>query len=945
MIHRGSSLLLCCFLTFISLSFSARAQITIEGVTDRNTYSGSVSFRVPGAAGFNDAVLLDGEPVLPDVSHQVTEANYHELFVSRTNASTLEVTSQLVRFIVRAPDRGNTEDGLPTWTPYPTIPSAAAELAGAHIELLMPSEFPANMEIPVVAWIRNAQGGVVRANGLLTAPDQPSIFLRRGVGSGFLASTNSAGTLNYTARLAGVEVSKPVVIEADTVWTPVSGTLAGNITWDEGSRIAVTGHLTVPAGSTLTISGKTVVRLGSGLNITNLGRILINGSSGEPVVFTPVTRAQPWGGFFLMGDASRLDASGAIFVAAGAQQSGFPGHRNEQPLFYISTRGQVALTNCAAIYLAGQFHHSFDRSPPYASVTLVGSLIQRCTTAGEFNGCSLRFLDSALIEVPSEDGLYCDDPDCDHDGFYLNQGVHELRDSLIGWLKDDCIDAGSGGGPSTVTVSNCWIEAGYHEALAWSGGERQTRTYDTVLINNGQGLEAGWSGGANTPLVYASGLLSLANAVGARYGDNYQGTSGLGLKDGFLGVTNSILVYNYRDVWGQVWDGTWNYRVNDMDIHDNWLTVPNTNHPNNAVWNPLTDGPKLAAFMTTPPDAPVGIGLAIWDTEPLGALLTNGIPVRLSSFTTNVVSVDYAVQTAAGMSESGTVTFLPGETVRHLTLQTPNLAGQDLARVILRNPVGGEITGRADLYFANLPPAGGPTSRTFIPSGAEWNYADFGTNQGTAWRTLNFDDSQWLAGNAELGNGDSSDGRPEATMINIGPNNARYPTTYFRRQFVVNNPSAFENVIIRLLYDDGAVVYVNTQEVWRVNLPAPPAVISFSTYTGGSTPSETTYYSNVVSAAVLAPGINLCAVEIHQANNTSSDLGFDLALIGVSPPAPPTLYLRQLGGDHLLLWSDPSFILEHTDALPGNWSPVSGATSPHVIDFSGAARFFRLRRP
>jgi hypothetical protein len=349
--------------------------------------------------------------------------------------------------------------------------------------------------------------------------------------------------------------------------------------------------------------------------------------------------------------------------------------------------------------------------------------------------------------------------------------------------------------------------------------------------------------------------------------------------------------------------------------------------------------------MTTPPDAAVGVGLAVWDTDPAAMLLSNGIPVRLSSFTTNVVSVDYAVETAAGTVENGTLVFMPGETVKNIRVQTPNLASQELARVMLRNPGGGEITGPSAYYVVNLPSGNGPASTTFIPVGAEWNYADFGTNQGTVWRALDFDDSRWRAGDAELGNGDSSDGRPEETMINIGPNNQRYPTTYFRRQFVVNDPADIENLVIRLLYDDGGVVYINTQEVWRVNLPQPPAVIAFSTYTGGSTPSETTYFSNVVSAAVLKPGINVCAAEIHQANNTSSDLSFDLALIGVSPPPPPTLFLRQLGGDHLLLWSDPAFVLEQTDTLPGGWSPIFGASSPYILNLDGPHRFFRLRRP
>ncbi len=31
------------------------------------------------------------------------------------------------------------------------------------------------------------------------------------------------------------------------------------------------------------------------------------------------------------------------------------------------------------------------------------------------------------------------------------------------------------------------------------------------------------------------------------------------------------------------------------------------------------------------------------------------------------------------------------------------------------------------------------------------------------------------------------------------------------------------------VFDDGAVVYVNGQEVWRINMPAAPAVVLFDT--------------------------------------------------------------------------------------------------------------------
>ncbi|HON08839.1 MAG TPA: hypothetical protein PLW02_12145, partial [Verrucomicrobiota bacterium] len=68
-----------------------------------------------------------------------------------------------------------------------------------------------------------------------------------------------------------------------------------------------------------------------------------------------------------------------------------------------------------------------------------------------------------------------------------------------------------------------------------------------------------------------------------------------------------ILIYNYHDIWGMNW-ADWTYRVNQMDIRDNLLTVPNTNHPNNAIYNPETDAYRLADFGAK---GKVGIGIAL----------------------------------------------------------------------------------------------------------------------------------------------------------------------------------------------------------------------------------------------------------------------------------------------------------------------------------------------
>ena len=164
-----------------------------------------------------------------------------------------------------------------------------------------------------------------------------------------------------------------------------------------------------------------------------------------------------------------------------------------------------------------------------------------------------------------------------------------------------------------------------------------------------------------------------------------------------------------------------------------------------------------------------------------------------------------------------------------------------------------------------------------IVAGSVWSYLDDGSDQGRAWVSPDFDDSGWASGAAQLGYGDGD----EVTTVGFGDDDdAKYPTTYFRRRFNVDNPSEFESLGIRLLHDDGAAVYINGMEVLRSNL-AEDAL--FSDFTPATTTGESEFFDFAVPASVLVAGENTIAVEIHQFAGTSSDISFDLSFEGRRP--------------------------------------------------------------
>jgi hypothetical protein len=176
-----------------------------------------------------------------------------------------------------------------------------------------------------------------------------------------------------------------------------------------------------------------------------------------------------------------------------------------------------------------------------------------------------------------------------------------------------------------------------------------------------------------------------------------------------------------------------------------------------------------------------------------------------------------------------------------------------------------------------------PVQVTFIPTGSVWKYLDDGSDLGTLWRTSRFNDSAWKSGKAQLGYGDGD----EATTVGYGPDpNNKYVTTYFRRVFAVTNAAAVSALTVKLLRDDGAVVYLNGHEVFRSNMPE--SDVNYTTLASEvvSGADETSnYFEQAVDPTLLVEGTNLLAAEVHQANLTSTDLSFDLELSGLSQTA------------------------------------------------------------
>ena len=166
---------------------------------------------------------------------------------------------------------------------------------------------------------------------------------------------------------------------------------------------------------------------------------------------------------------------------------------------------------------------------------------------------------------------------------------------------------------------------------------------------------------------------------------------------------------------------------------------------------------------------------------------------------------------------------------------------------------------------------------SLVPIGSTWKYLDNGTNQGTAWSATSFNDGSWASGPAQLGYGDGD----EATVVSHGAQSGnKYITTYFRKMISVTDAAVFTGYTLKVKRDDGIVVYINGVEKYRNNMPG--GTIAYNTLASTNCSDDGgTWFSTTLATGSLVTGTNVIAVEIHQVNNTSSDISFDLELTGI----------------------------------------------------------------
>ncbi len=179
-------------------------------------------------------------------------------------------------------------------------------------------------------------------------------------------------------------------------------------------------------------------------------------------------------------------------------------------------------------------------------------------------------------------------------------------------------------------------------------------------------------------------------------------------------------------------------------------------------------------------------------------------------------------------------------------------------------------------------------TEALVPLRHAWRFDATGSLAGDGWTETDFTDDNWSTAEGPFRGGNAV--IPETGGSNVALGRTTY---YFRTTFEHPGPQTDQELQLRYFVDDGAVFYLNGEEIHRFNMRAGP--VSPSTIAASAIGEIVWNEAISLPADLLEPGTNTLAVEVHQSSFLELDLAFgtEFVLAREISPAVGALPFRE----------------------------------------------------
>ncbi len=398
----------------------------------------------------------------------------------------------------------------------------------------------------------------------------------------------------------------------------------------------------------------------------------------------------------------------------------------------------------------------------------------------------------------------------------------------------------------------------------------------------------------------------------------------------FTFAVSQVGIYAMRTVWEESGGGA----------HIEWFTVKADG--TKVLVNDTANGGVRAYRETLSP--------YVQSLNPLpgatGVPLSTTIDITLADGSVSKVRTSSVKLWLNGSSVTPTVNKPAGTNITTVTFDPPgNLAPETpyTVRLEFADDATPSRTNTAEYTFTT---AYTSTLLFAIDDTMQWRYSNDGSDQGTAWRAKDFVDGAWPVGPALLALEGSATVEPIRTPLirdANGDGTADIVTDYFRGRFTLASLPSGGRLLLRYVLDDGAVFYINGQEVHRFGIGAGP--VTYSTLAADHEGRDHYDGPILIEATNLVVGVNVMAVEVHQTGATSSDVifGAELSTVTSTPPAPlQFMNVRREAGGLRLEWTGTG-TLQQAGVVTGPYTNAPSQSNPQIVPTPGAAGFYRLK--